>query len=164
MPACLLNKKMEKIQSHGLTLWKNVPFSTFLTSCFHSLQRLFYLENRQTLYFCLFWVKHSRNILKTSARVSSGIPNTEKQMKARRRRQSAFSFDVIGTPDETRSTSFWDDFSNETIKKICSDTFFCIVLPKRKNNNLRSDAILPYYVQEPLYVALLQHAWLIVLV
>ena len=118
----------------------------------------FYLENRQTLYSCLFWVKHSSNISKTSARVSSGIPNTEKQMKARGRRPSALSFEVIGTPDETRSTSFWDDFSKETIKKICSDTFFCIVLPKWKNSNLRSDAILPYYV------ALLQHAWLIVLV
>ena len=36
-----------------------------------------------------------------------------------------YFFLVFGTPDETRSTSFWDDFSNDTIKKICTDTLFC---------------------------------------
>ena len=43
-------------------------------------------------------------------------------------------------------------------KKICSNTFFAIVLPKWKNNNLFNGAILPYYV------TLLGHSWLIVLV
>ena len=41
----------------------------------------FYLEG---LIFCLL-----RNISKTSASVSSGVPNAEKQMKARGRRPSA---------------------------------------------------------------------------
>ena len=36
-----------------------------------------------------YW-KVSSNISKTSARVSSGVPNTEKQMKARGRRTGAF--------------------------------------------------------------------------
>ena len=42
---------------------------------------------------------------KTSASVSSGVPNTEKQM--------IYCFEVFGTPDETRSTSFWYSFLNE---------------------------------------------------
>ena len=49
-----------------------------------------------------FISKHfSSNMSKTSASVSSGVLNTQKQMKARGRR----------TPDETQSTSFWHDFS-----------------------------------------------------
>ena len=52
------------------------------------------------------------NMSKTSASVSSGVPNTEKLMKARGRRPRCFyCFEVFGTPDETRSTSFWHDFS-----------------------------------------------------
>ena len=50
---------------------------------------------------------------------------------------------------------FRDDFSNETIKKYAAIPFLAIVLPKWKNNNLCSDAILPYYV------TLLRHSWLI---
>ena len=69
-----------------------------------------------------------------------------------------YCFEVFGTLGENRSTSFWDDFSNETIKKLCSDTFFCIVLPKWKNDNSCSEVISQYYV------TLLQHAWLTVLV
>ena len=44
------------------------------------------------------------NMSKTSASVSSGVPDTEKQMKARGCWPSAFI--VSGTADETRSTSF----------------------------------------------------------
>ena len=44
--------------------------------------------------FMLPWKLRKRHILrnrsKTSASFSSGVPNTEKQMKARRRRRSAF--------------------------------------------------------------------------
>ena len=79
------------------------------------------------------------NISKTSASVSSGVPNTEKVMKARTRPQAEcfYCFEVFGTPDETRSTSFWYGFSNETIgnysvtcfrkrnnKKLCSEWYF----------------------------------------
>ena len=47
------------------------------------------------------------NISKTSASVSSGVPNTEKQMA-----ECFYCFEVFGTPDETRSTSFWYSFLN----------------------------------------------------
>ena len=57
-----------------------------------------------------------RNMSKTRASASSRVPNTEKQMKARGRRPSAFiCFEVFGTRDEARSPSFWHVFSNETI-------------------------------------------------
>ena len=69
-----------------------------------------------------------------------------------------YCFEVFGTPDETQSTSFWDDFSNDTIKKYAVIHVFVIVLPKWKNNNLCSEASLQYDV------TLLQQAWLIVLV
>ena len=48
-----------------------------------------------------------RNMSKTCASVSSGVPDTEKQISRNR-----FCFEVSGTSDETRSTSFWHDFSN----------------------------------------------------
>ena len=50
----------------------------------------------------------SCNRSKTSARVSSGDPNTEKRMKAQGRlRPSAFIVSrYLDSPDETRSTSF----------------------------------------------------------
>ena len=47
------------------------------------------------------------NMSKTRASASSQVPNTEKQMKARGRRPSAFiCFEVFGTRDEARSPSF----------------------------------------------------------
>ena len=47
------------------------------------------------------------NMSKTRASASSRVPNTEKQMKARGRRPSAFiCFEVFGTRDEARSPSF----------------------------------------------------------
>ena len=47
------------------------------------------------------------NMSKTRASASSRVPNTEKQMKARGRRSSAFiCFEVFGTRDEARSPSF----------------------------------------------------------
>ena len=50
----------------------------------------------------LFLVKLS-NISKTNARVSSGVPNSEKQMK----RPSAFyCLEMFGTPDETEARVF----------------------------------------------------------
>ena len=49
----------------------------------------------------------SSNMSKTRASASSRVPNTEKQMKARGRRPSAFiCFEVFGTRDEARSPSF----------------------------------------------------------
>ena len=74
---------------------------------------------------------------KTRASAPSRVPNTEKQMKARGRRPSAFiCFEVFGTRDEARSPSFGHVFSNETIRnyavtcflksnsdKLCSVTF-----------------------------------------
>ena len=45
----------------------------------------------------------SRNMSKTSASVSSGVPETEKQMKAA---ECFYFFEVSEAPDETRSTSF----------------------------------------------------------
>ena len=49
------------------------------------------LEIRSELMFSLLQSCFGRNISPTSARVSSGVPNTEKQMKARSRRPgSAF--------------------------------------------------------------------------
>ena len=51
-------------------------------------------------------------ISKTRASVSSGYPNTEKWMKARGRRPSAFIVSrCLEYPDETRSTSFGTNFS-----------------------------------------------------
>ena len=79
------------------------------------------------------------NISKTSASVPSGVPNTEKLVKARGRRPSAFIVSRCLEPliSETRSTSFWYGFSNETIgnyavtwfrkrnnKKLCSAKYF----------------------------------------
>ena len=44
---------------------------------------------------------------KTRASALSRVPNTEKQMKARGRRPSAFiCFEVFGTRDKARSPSF----------------------------------------------------------
>ena len=137
MPVCLLNRKKEKIQSYGPTPLEKCLFFHFFTSCFHSLERLFLSgKSPNTLLSFILgktkeW-KFSSNISKTSARVSSGIPNTEKQTKARGRRPSAFSFEVIGTLDETRSTSFWDDFSNETIKKYVVIHFFVLSSPNER--------------------------------
>ena len=49
----------------------------------------------------------SCNMSKTRASALSRVPNTEKQMKARGRRPSAFiCFEVFGTRDEARSPSF----------------------------------------------------------
>ena len=47
------------------------------------------------------------NMSKTRASALSRVPNTEKQMKARGRRPSAFiCFEVFGTRDKARSPSF----------------------------------------------------------
>ena len=43
------------------------------------------------------------NRSKTSASFSSGVPNTEKEMKAA---SCFYCFEVFGTPDEKRGTSF----------------------------------------------------------
>ena len=48
-----------------------------------------------------------------------------------------FYAEVFGTPDETRNTSFWDDFSNEIIKKCAVIDFFAIVLLNWKNNRCK---------------------------
>ena len=54
-----------------------------------------------------------------------GSKHRETDESTRPQAECFYCFLVFGTPDETRSTSFWDDFSNDTIKKICSDTLFC---------------------------------------
>ena len=50
-------------KKHGLTLWKNVNFSTFLTSCFYSLEGVFFvLEYRKRHFPGLYCLK--RNFVK----------------------------------------------------------------------------------------------------
>ena len=45
-------------QNHGLTLRKNVNFWTFRTSCFYSLEKLFFVLEYQKRHFpCLFCLK-----------------------------------------------------------------------------------------------------------
>ena len=45
-------------ENHGLTLWKNLNFLTFLTSCFYSLERRFFvLEYRKTHFPGLYYLK-----------------------------------------------------------------------------------------------------------
>ena len=52
-------------------------------------------------------VRISSNMSKTRASALSRVPNTEKQIKARGRRPSAFNcFEVFGTRDKARSPSF----------------------------------------------------------
>ena len=60
--------------------------------------------------FTTFHVVYQKLVL----RVSSGVP--KKQMKARDHKP-IYCFEVFGTPDEIRSTSFFDVLSNKTIKK-----------------------------------------------
>ena len=63
-----------------------------------------YLPFRQGIrYFCMpycivFLGVIEKSCLKLVIRVSSGVPNTEKQM--------IYCFEVFGTPDETRRTGF----------------------------------------------------------
>ena len=57
-----LKKNLEKPtfldQNYGLTLWKNVNFSTFLTSCFYSLERRFFaLEYHKRHFSGLYCLK-----------------------------------------------------------------------------------------------------------
>ena len=57
--------------------------------------------------FVLLAVSEEVICQKLGLRASSRVPNTEKQMKARGRRPSAFiCFEVFGTRDEARSPSF----------------------------------------------------------
>ena len=64
-----------------------------------------------------------RSIQKTSASVSSGVPNTEKQMKARGRRPSAF---IVLRCLEHEARVFWYSFLNELPTIIVC--YFCFVL------------------------------------
>ena len=58
-------------------------------------------------YFTFNGAECSSNMSKTRASALSRVPNTEKQMKARGRRPSAFiCFEVFGTRDKARSPSF----------------------------------------------------------
>ena len=58
----------------------------------------------------------SSNISKTSASVSSGFPNTRKQMKARGRRQSAFVvFECLETP--MKHSHFFEIASQSILKR-----------------------------------------------
>ena len=70
---------------------------------------LFRLGLIAPIFFVSLIVKlnHSSNMSKTRASALSRVPNTEKQMKARGRRPSAFiCFEVFGTRDKARSPSF----------------------------------------------------------
>ena len=53
-----------------------------------------------------FIVSCEKSSQKLVLRVSSGIPNTSKQIKASGRTECFSCFSVFGTPDETRSTRF----------------------------------------------------------
>ena len=48
-------------------------------------------------------LRFSSNISKTSASVSSGVPNTEKHESMRPQAECFYCFEVFGTPDETRT-------------------------------------------------------------
>ena len=63
------------------------------------------------------------NYQKLMLQVSSGVPNTEKQMKAQGHWPSAFTVLMVSFPNKT--------------KKYAVIHFFAIVLPKWKNNNLK---------------------------
>jgi len=53
------------------------------------------------------------------ASVSSGYPNTKKQMKAR----GFYCFEVFGCPDEAQSRSFGNSTSGVTLKEIINKDF-----------------------------------------
>ena len=73
----------------------------------------------------------SRNMSRTRSSVSSRVPNTKKEMKARGRRPTAFIclFDVFEIRDEARSPSFRHVLSNETIENYAVTCFplYCFV-------------------------------------
>ena len=84
--------------SGNVLLFKDVKISLGLFITARKIPALF-RENRSQ--------EVSSNMSKTRASASSRVPNTEKQMKARGRRPSAFiCFSVFGTRDEARSPSF----------------------------------------------------------
>ena len=66
-----------------------------------------------------------------------GSKHQETDESTRSQDEYFYCFQVFGTRDETRCTSFWYDFSNETKKKYAVIHFFAIVLPKWNNNNLK---------------------------
>ena len=62
-----------------------------------------------------------RNISKTSASVSSGFPNTRKQMKARGRRPSPFIvYEYLETPMKHEARGFEIASQSNLIVKICA--------------------------------------------
>ena len=83
---------------------------------------------KSKLYPTLVGAKYvGRNISKTSASVSSGVPNTEKQMKARGRRWSAFIVSRCLEPlMKHEARVFWYSFLNELPTIIVC--YFCFVL------------------------------------
>ena len=60
------------------------------------------------------------NMSKTSASVSSGVPNTEKQMKARGRRSSAFIVSRCLEPLMKHEARVFDMTSQSRLKKQCN--------------------------------------------
>ena len=72
-----------------------------------------YDENRPNL---VMNKKTRCTICKTRASVSSGYPNTEKQM-------CFYCFEVFGYPDETRSTSFGNKLLLITLKEMINEDF-----------------------------------------
>ena len=63
------------------------------------------------------------NISKTSASVSSGVPNTEKVMKAQGRRPSAFIVLRCLEPLMKHKARVFDMASQRNNRKLCSDMF-----------------------------------------
>ena len=67
----------------------------------------------------VFWVVYTwnlRNMSKTSASaffISRASRHRETDESTRLQAECFYCFEVSGTPDETRSTSFWHDLSNE---------------------------------------------------
>ena len=62
--------------------------------------------------------------------VSSGVPNTEKQMKARGRRPSAFIVSRCLEPLMKPEARVFETTSQTDNKEMFGGTFFAIVLPK----------------------------------
>ena len=62
----------------------------------------------------------SSTISKTSVRVSSGFQTRENTWNHEAAGRVVLLFSSVWKPDETRSTSFWNNFSNKKIRSSCN--------------------------------------------
>ena len=102
----------------------------------------FLLLSEKCLHCC--WDSRLSNISKTSASVSSGVPNTEKVMKAA---ECFYCFEVFGTPEETRDDGRrrWPlaTISAQILHVICQNECECFIIGykhRESNENTRPQA------------------------